>query len=126
MPQFTVTNFLGTRTFGPINVPQGLTRALFSMSAENMTDPAMSGSLEMDLSIDNGVTWASNNLSIDTNPFPVTMEFVGGALDKHGVPLAAYDIMCDFPHPELTTRQLRARLIVQGVPLTSTATLTPS
>lgn len=126
MPQFAVTNFLGTRNFGPINVPQGITNALFSMDGAGMTDPAMQGSLQMDFSIDNGATWASANPSIDTNPFPVLMTFQGGAKDKNGQPIPAYHIACRFPHPELTTRQLRAQLIVSGVPLTTTATLTAS
>jgi len=124
MPQFAVTNFLGTKNFGPINVPVNLTGALFSMDAANMTDPAMQGSLQMDLSLDNGVTWASTNRGPETDPFPVLMTFVGGAKDRHGNPVTAYDIQCSFPHPELSTRQLRAQLIVSGVPLTTTATLT--
>jgi hypothetical protein len=124
MPQFTVTNFTGTQNFGPINVPQGISNALFSMDATNMTNPAMQGSLQMDLSLDNGVTWASTSRTVDTNPFPVLMTFAGGAKTKTGQPIPEYNIACVFPHPELATRQLRAQLIVSGVPLTSTATLT--
>jgi len=128
MPQFTVTNFLGTKNFGPLNVPVDLTGALFSMDGALMTDPAMEGSLQMDFSLDNGATWASTDPSIDTNPFPVIMTFQGGAMTiakpgKPSVPIPAYYINCVFPHPELTTRQLRAQLIVSGVPLTTTATL---
>lgn len=123
MPQFSVTNFTGTKNFGPISVPQLLVNAMFSMDAAGMTDPAMQGSLQMDFSLD-GVTWASANPSIDTNPFPVLMTFQGGAKDKNNLPIPAYHIACVFPHPELTTRQLRAQLIVSGVPLTTTATLT--
>lgn len=123
MPQFAVTNFTGSRNFGPINVPQGITNALFSLDAASMTDPAMQGSLQMDLSLDGGVTWASQNRGPNTNPFPVIMEFIGGAKGKGGVPIPAYVLNCLFPHPELTTRQLRAQLIVSGVPLTTTATL---
>jgi hypothetical protein len=126
MPQFAVTNFLGTKNFGPINVPQGLTGALFSMDGTNMTDPAMHGSLQMDISLDGGVTWASTNRGPETNPYPVIMEFVGGTKDKNGNPVARYDRACVFPHPELATRQLRSQLVVAGAPLTTTATLTPS
>lgn len=124
MPQFTVTNFTGTQNFGPINVPQGIENALFSLDAALMTNPLMQGSLQMDLSIDNGATWASTDRTIATNPFPVIMTFQGGALTKLGQPIPAYNIACRFPHPEFATRQLRAQLIVSGVPLTTTATLT--
>lgn len=123
MPQFSVTNFTGTKNFGPISVPQGLVNALFSMDAAGMTDPAMQGSLQMDLSLDDGVTWASTNRTIDTDPFPVLMTFQGGAKNRQGNPIPAYRIECRFPHPEFTTRQLRAQLIVSGAPLTTTATL---
>jgi hypothetical protein len=118
MPQFAVTNFLGTRNFGPINVPQAVTDALFSLDAALMTDPAMQGSVQMDLSLDGGATWASTNRGPDTDPFPVIMTFQGGAKM-----IPAYNVECHFPHPELATRQLRAQLIISGAPLTTTATL---
>jgi hypothetical protein len=124
MPQFTVTDFVGTRNFGPINIPQGISQATFSLDAALMTDPAMQGSLQMDLSLDSGATWAFSSRGPETDPFPVKMEFVGGALDKHNLPIPEYLISLTIPHPELATRQLRSQLIVSGAPLTTTATLT--
>lgn len=125
MPQFTVTNFQGTRNFGPINVPQGISGAKISLDGSTMLDPALRGSLQMDISLDNGVTWSSQQPGPDTNPFPVLVDFLGGQTDKYGNPVAAYDRTCEMPHPELTTRQLRAQLVNNsGVPLNTTATLT--
>jgi len=127
--QFPITNFLGTQAFGPVNVPAGLTRATIALDGTNMTDPAMLGSLTLDLSLDSGVTWASDNPSIDTNPFPCVMTFQGGAMTvakpgKPSVPLPFYDLNCDIPHSELTTRRVKGVLTVAGVALTTTATLT--
>lgn len=126
MAQFTITNFLGTRTVGPVSVPLGVTHALITLSAENMIDPAMTGSVQLDLSLDSGATWASTSRGPATDPFPVTMTFQGGTLDKHGVPVLVYDLNASFPHPEISTRQVQATLTVAGVPLTSTCTLTAS
>lgn len=124
MPQFTVTALLGTRNFGPINVPAGIATAKIALDAATMTDPAMTGSLQLDLSLDSGVTWAFSSRGPQTDPFPVLMTFQGGAVDKHGLPIPEYNLVVTFPHPELSTRQLRAQLIVAGMALTTTCTLT--
>lgn len=131
MASFQITNFLGTQAFGPQNVPANLTRAQIALDGTNMTDPAMQGSLMLDVSLDGGVTWASQNPSADTGAFPCAMTFQGGAMTtakpgKPSVPIPFYDLSCDIPHPELSTRRVKGSLTVSGVALTTTATLTTS
>ena len=124
MAQFPIRQRPGTQILPTANVPNGATQALITLDGSTMTDPALFFSLTLDFSIDDGATWASTNRGPGTDPYPVTAEMQGGSKDKHGNPIASYDIQVVLPSPDLTTRKVRGSVTVSGATLNTTATLT--
>ena len=122
LPQGTYA--IGTRAFGPAALAQGLTTVELALDGSAMLDPALQLTVQLDLSLDNGVTWASTNRGPSTDPFPVTIETRGGSKDRFGNPRATYTLATTLPQPQLATRQVRGTLTIAGTPLTTSGTLT--
>ena len=121
LPQGTYP--IGTRTLGPATVPLGATSVQLQLDGTSMTDQAMAMSMTLDLSLDAGVTWASDSPSPATNPFPVSCTLNGGAKNRAGGPLATYLIGTQIPAPSNTQRRIRAVIVISGAPLTTQGTL---
>lgn len=126
MPSFPINNLVGARALGPVAIAQGLTNVTLSLDASTMTDSNLHVQLDLDLSLDNGVTWSSVNKGPVYMGYPLQMTLDGGAVDKHGAPLPAYIISADLPWPNLATRQIRGTVTVTGGSLSTTANLTVS
>lgn len=113
---------VGTRIFGPVAVPVGLTNATVAFDRGEWTSQSTTITLNIDLSLDGGVTW---NLHPDADPFPVGMEAEGGvALDKNGVPYTQSSRSAPLPQPGSSQRMVRGFITVAGGPITTTGTLT--
>lgn len=128
MPTFTVlpngTYPIGTRNLGPTSIPTGLTKAVLSLAGGAMTDPALTVTLQLDLSIDGGATWASTNRGPATDPYPTSSTIRGGGTRPRGGAQTEYIIGAVLPDPTNPGRQMRGTLTIAGTPLTTTGTLT--
>jgi len=117
MPTSTIipqgTYPVGTRSFGPANVPSGLTTGVIAFDRTAWSDPAVTLDLFLEFSIDNGATWA----------FPAGMGAEGGvARDKNGVVQTVSTL--GFVFPDGPTRKVQGTITIAGGPLTTNATLT--
>jgi hypothetical protein len=116
-----INNFLGTATTPASSIPDNSTDGAITMDGSTMTDPTLKLSITLDFSPDGGLTWASTSPGPLMNPFPVIATYEGGTLDKHGNPATTYGPMVAFPQG--TNRKIRGIFTVDGVPLTTTATI---
>jgi hypothetical protein len=122
---FPVTLQEGSRVLGPVNVPTGLTAAKVTIDRTNWTNPAITLSLTIDISLDNGVTWNSPHPAVD--PFPVGLTAEGGIiLDKNGQVEQTTIQAVPMPQPANANRRLRATLVVAGGSIPTTVTVETS
>jgi hypothetical protein len=121
MPTFTVPvrNYaVGTHSFGPVNVPDGLTTAVISVTRAEWTSPAVTLSMRIELSLDDGATWSPEPEGQEVfpwTPFPATFTARGGVLqDLDGSPLPTSSITLQLPEPSNQDRRVRAVATVAG------------
>ena len=120
-----VTLQSGIHNFGPIIIPSSISRVVLTVDRTNWIDPAVALSLTLDFSLD-GVIWASQSPSQQTDPYPITITAEGGTIkDRNGILQHTY-ISAVFPSVGNTTRQLKGSLTLMGGNLTTTVTLTTS
>jgi hypothetical protein len=123
LPQGTYP--IGTRMLGPASIPQSVSAFKLALDGMAMTDPALRVRLDIDLSLDNGATWASAQPGPTFNPYPLFMTLSGGATNRAGQPLAEYFLSNDqIPSPASMARQVKATVTIAGAPLTTKGTLT--
>jgi hypothetical protein len=123
LPQGTYP--IGTRTLGPANLAQGVSSFKLALDGTAMTDPALHVTIAVDLSLNNGSTWATETPGPTFNPCPLAMTLDGGATDRGGNPLPTYFLGTDsIPSPQSSTRRIRAVVTIAGTPLTTQGTLT--
>lgn len=118
---FPISNFLGAKPIPATAVPDAITEVALQLDGTQMTDPALLVVLALDFSPDAGATWASEAPGPSMNPFPVVVEFQGGATDTRGKPLSTYSWQDKIPPG--ANRQVKGSLAVSGAPLNTTATL---
>lgn len=123
MATFAVVAVLGSRTLGPVAIPVEAKQFSLALDAATMRDVAGQVRILLDLSLDGGATWATDSRGPATDPFPVEMTLVGGAVDRLGLPLTSYSVSCPLPQPGNATRQVRATLVASGIALSTTATV---
>jgi hypothetical protein len=116
------TYAVGTRNVGPAVLPSTLRSFMVEIAGAAMLNPAMSVIMTLDFSLD-GVTWASESPGPSTNPFPITVKFVGGALDRFGNPVNP-SFRSILPSPGLSGRQIRGSLNISGASMTTVITIT--
>lgn len=114
---------IGTFNFGPAPIPSSVSRAEIDLDGTNMTDPALHITLQLDLSVDGGVTWSTVSPGPSMVPFPITATMVGGALNRTGQPLSIYSLSANVPGVGSTARQVRGSVVISGAPLTTQGTL---
>jgi|SRR6185436_6960143 len=116
----------GSRTLGPVTLPVGLTACALVLDGTTMTDPALRLTVTLDLSLDGGVTWASDVRSHATDPFPVTATMSGGMIDgRTGLQRTTYYLSVGtIPDPTNPNRQARILLTNTVRALTTSGTLT--
>jgi hypothetical protein len=84
----TTTIPAGTRAFGPNTIQPSITSLILELDRTAWVDPALRITVSLDLSLDSGATWSSTSPGPATNPFPMSIEAVGGIiLDHQGNPL---------------------------------------
>jgi hypothetical protein len=114
---------IGTRTLGPVNIPQGLSYAELQLDGTAMTDPALAVDAVIDFSLDGGVTWATT-MSDPPNPFPLRGTMAGNTIDPDtGLQWATYRMGGRLPSPTSTTRRARMTLNIRGAPCPTAGTL---
>lgn len=112
----------GTRTLGPVAVPNGTTAFVLSLDRTNWTNVNVKVALTFDLSLDGGTTW---NPHPDADPFPVGLTAEGGtARDKNGNVVNTTTLSAPVPDVTNTNRRVRATLVITGGSLTTSGTLT--
>lgn len=121
-----INHVLGTRQIPARNIPQSLNALTITLDGSTITDPATLATITVDFSPD-GVLWATEAVSEADKaacvPFPVVWSFQGEMTDKHGALITDLNVSAG-PFPDGTTRQVRGSLVVTGVALTTTATIT--
>ena len=122
LPQGTYP--IGTRTLGPATVPVGVSHVQLDLDGAAMLDPALHLTIQLDLSLDGGTTWASASPGPATNPLPVTLTTEGGMTTRVGEPLPSYPLACHLPDPSNANRRVKAVVTIAGTPLTTQGTLT--
>lgn len=98
--------YSGSRNFGPVNVPNGLTYVELSLDRSLWTDSATAVDFGLELSQDNGQTWA---------PWGRATAVGGVILAKDGVTvLAKSSFYVSLPNPDNTQRKLRGDVTITG------------
>jgi hypothetical protein len=101
-----------TRAFGPVAVPVGLSMVRLSVDVSQMVTPDQFFDLNVDLSLDDGATWA----------FLFGFTRIGGIIINQKTQLVDTQSMMQLPlpSPALSTRRVRGTLVVTGtVPLSA-------
>lgn len=106
-----INNFTGEATSPPANVPDAATQIALTLDATTMTDPAIAGSLRVEISLDGGATF----------DLLAEMTFVGGAKTKGGEPVAAYERA--IPLTDGLGRKVRGVLSATGPRFSSTLSI---
>jgi hypothetical protein len=109
-------------------IPSGLTVATFAIDVSQMTDPAQSYDVLLDLSLDGGLSFASQfpdgQVPATYGSFPWRVHRVGGVfLDRNGVPFTSHTMRVPLPAPTNPNRVGRAALTINAVPITLGATI---
>ena len=101
-----------TRAFGPVAMPVGLSMVRLWIDVSQMVTPDQFFDVTVDLSLDNGATWA----------FLFGFTRIGAILINPKTQLVDTQSMMQvpLPSPALSTRQVRGTLVVTGtVPLSA-------
>lgn len=110
-------------------IPSGLTLATFSIDVSQMLDPAQNYDVLLDLSLDGGLTFASQYPNDAMPPqfgvYPMRVHRIGGSfVDKNGNPLTAHNIPVPLPDPTNPNRVGRAAITINDRPITLGVSIT--
>lgn len=105
----------GTITLGPAAVPLNPTQMILTVQTDLMLDPATSFDLRLQLSLDNGGTYADWG-GATRNGGPVL-------IGKDGLPLTTASFVVSLPDPTNTQRKIKGTLTIVGT-VTTSGTLT--
>lgn len=114
----------GVHSFGPLSIPQDISSAALSFDRTAWTDPALRVDVLIDISLDGGLTWASETPNRATDPFPIRCTLVGGSLlDKSGLALTSGVLGSGaLPQPGNANRSIRGT-VTNNLALTTIGTL---
>jgi len=129
MPSITLiplnTYAPGTYNLGPATLNSSYSKLSMVCDGALLSNPATQISLMVDLSLDSGITWASEDPTPATNPFPVTITSQGGALDPQGNPINP-SFSCMIPGVGKSNRRAKGILIITNASANFSITLTVS
>lgn len=114
----------GVHSFGPFSISQDISSAALSFDRTAWTDLALRVDVLIDISLDGGLTWASETPNRATDPFPIACTLVGGPLfDKNGLPLTSGVLGSgELPQPGNANRSIRGT-VTNNLALTTLGTL---
>ena len=105
----------GGHVYDPIPVPAEARRLACIMDRLRWHDSAIVVMLTVDLSLDAGMTWASEAPGKSTDPFPVTITANGGSiLDRDGNLIPTTWVKAPLPDVHGPNRQVRVTVHVTG------------
>ncbi len=115
-------NLTPAPNIGPFNIPLGASQLNLSFDSTSWTDENCRLFVWLELSLDGGVSWSK---SVQTAPFPMGFEAVGGAIDQNtGALFTTKGLSTPLPQPQLSARRMRGHFLVVGAPFTTTVTAT--